>query len=160
MFSQAKHFLDLARQTKSGPTQEGYVRASIVFFLICFEAYFFEVVMGYIQEKGASIDPGELKKVEDGFRQNTGIHGAVRDWPKCLTGTSLDTQTKSYQDFVNFTKYRNALVHGKITEKIPSWGKLAQDIETIDHAELAQQTISEMIKSVAPHFGFDLPTWI
>jgi hypothetical protein len=51
IFGQAKHFLELARQAPPGTMQEGYVRASIVFFLISFEAYFFEVIRGYIQAK-------------------------------------------------------------------------------------------------------------
>ena len=160
IFSQSKHFLDLAKQNTTSSIQEGYIRASIVFSLMSFEAYFGEVVRGYIQQRGATINnPTGLKKVENGLRKHNGIHAAVRDWPKYLTGNSLDTTTKSYADFVNFTQYRNALVHGNITEKIPSWGKLAQDVETIDNAELAQGTILQMIKVVAAHFGFNVPTW-
>jgi hypothetical protein len=81
IFGQAKHFLELARQAPPGTMQEGYVRASIVFFLISFEAYFFEVIRGYIQAKRTTIDPAGLKKVEDELQLNTGIHEAVRYWP-------------------------------------------------------------------------------
>ena len=160
LFTQAKHFLASARQSASGSAQEGLIRASIVFSLMSFEAYFFEVVNGYIQQKGATLDPTGRMKVQDGLVKHTGIHEALRDWPKFLTGNSLDTTTKAYADFVNFTKYRNALLHGKITENIPSWGKLAQDVETIDGAELAQRTVSEMVKAVARHFGFPIRTWV
>ena len=120
LFTRAKHFLASARQSAPGSDQEGLIRASIVFSLMSFEAYFFQVVKGYIQQNGAKPDPTGLRKVEDGLVKHTGIHEAVRDWPRFLTGNSLDTTTQPYADFVNFTKYRNALLHGKITENIPS----------------------------------------
>jgi hypothetical protein len=51
-------------------------------------------------------------------------------------------------------------VHGQIAEKMRSWpGKLAQDVETIECADLAQETVSEMIKMTALHFGLDTPAW-
>jgi hypothetical protein len=159
IFAQAKHFLELAKASADPGIREGYARASIVFFIFAFEAYFFEVVRGYIQVKRAIIDPAALKKVEDGFQHNTGIREAVRDWPKVLTGQSLDTNTEPYQDLLNFIKYRNALVHGKITEPIPSWGKLAQDVETPDNADHARRSISAMTFIVSAHFGFDAPNW-
>jgi len=160
LFNQAKNFLASAKQIAGGSAQQGLVRASIVFSLMSFEAYFFEIVKGYMQEKGATLDPMVLRKVQDGFAKHAGIHEAVRDWPKFLTGKSLDATTNAYANFANLTKYRNALLHGKITEKIPSWGKLAQDVETIEAAEFAQRTAAEMVKVVASHFGFAIPTWL
>ena len=105
LFTQAKHFLASARQSATGSAQEGLIRASIVFSLMSFEAYFFfEVVNGCIQQKGATLDHTSLMKVQDGLVKHTGIHEALRNWPKFLTGNSLDTTTKPYADFVNFTK--------------------------------------------------------
>jgi hypothetical protein len=158
LFSHAKDFLGLAKKS-TGRVQEGFVRAAIIFSLMSFEAYWRDVIRGYIQTNRRSIDPSKLLKVEKELNTSRiGIHEALNNWPKVLTGKPLDTATKSFGNFVNFKEYRNLLVHGKITDKVPS-GKLAQDVETISEAELALQTVSEVIKIVAVHFGFSVPTW-
>jgi hypothetical protein len=116
--------------------------------------------MGFIHHNRATIDPDGLKKVERGLARRTGIQDAVKEWPKWLTGNTLP-KSSSCSNLVKFMKYRNALIHGKITEVIPSSGqKLAQDIETVDNAELALQTVSDMIKATAQHFGFQAPSWV
>jgi hypothetical protein len=56
-------------------------------------------------------------------------------------------------------KYRNSLVHGDVTARISSWGKLAQDIETLDYAALAHTTTVAMVETVADHFGLVRPAW-
>jgi hypothetical protein len=166
LHGQAKHFLHLAKQTPAGSEQEGFVRASIVFSVMSFEAFFFrEVIMGYIQRDGATLDPTKIKKVKDRLEGKdgrfTGIKNAVNTWPEWLTGKNLDAPACA--DFETLLAYRNALVHGDITKELPSplWGnKLAQEVETAANAELALQTIAEMIKAVALHFGLNLPPWV
>ena len=71
----------------------------------------------------------------------------------------MDSDTDFYRDWINFTEYRNALVHGKITERISGLGKLAQELEVIDQAQLAHATAAAMIKATAAHFGFDVAAW-
>ena len=87
---QAKRFLDLAKQTPSGSEQEGCVRASIVFSVISFEAFFFrEIIRGYIQQHASVLDPNKIGKIERGLSGNggfTGISGALENWPRLLTG--------------------------------------------------------------------------
>jgi hypothetical protein len=63
LFAQAKQFLDLAKHA-DGSAQEGYVRASIVFALMSFEAYWCDVITGYIQANGATVDQSILTKVK------------------------------------------------------------------------------------------------
>jgi hypothetical protein len=88
------------------------------------------------------------------------VQVGLERWPQTLVGTPLDTSAKVYDDFSNFREYRNFLEHGKISEPIrSSWRKLAQEIETLEYAELAQSTVSEMINMVARHFGYSLPAW-
>ena len=48
LFGQAKHFLELAEGDAIPSAAEAYIRASIVFALVSFEAYFFELVRAYI----------------------------------------------------------------------------------------------------------------
>jgi hypothetical protein len=160
LFGQAKHFLELARHDTDPQAREGHIRASIVFSHMAFEAYFREAVLGYIQQRSSAIDKSKLKQVEGGLHKRTGIQKAIREWPTLLTGQPLDSGTKLYKDWVNFTQYRNSLLHGKITEPISSSGKLAQEVETIEDAELAMATIAGMINAVAGHFKFDVPTWV
>lgn len=156
LFAQAKQFLDLAKHSDD-PSQEGYIRASIVFSLMSFEAYWRNVIRGYLQTKGATVD-------QSGWRRKlarTELKKALESWPEQLVGAPLRTSDKLYDDFSNLREYRNLLVHGKIEEPIrSSWGKLAQDIETIEYAELSRSTVSEMIKLVAQHFGDDIPAWV
>jgi hypothetical protein len=159
LFAQAEHFLELARRDTNYHVREGYIRASIVFFRMAFETYFLDVVRGYIQQRHSAIDIMKLNQVEMGIQKRIGIKKAICKWPDLLTGQPLDNGTKLYQDWDNFTQYRNALVHGKITEPIPSWGKLAQEVKTIEGVEHARATIAGMIKTVAGHFKFDVPTW-
>jgi hypothetical protein len=160
LYSQAEHFLDLAKQTAVGSEQEGYIRASIVFAVMSFEALFFrEIIRGYIQKHTGTIDTANLAKVEAGLygKGFAGILEAVSDWPLWLTGNNLDADASVYADFKGILDYRNALAHGDITRELrsPLWeNKLAQDIETVANAELALQTISEMRKAAALRFGF------
>jgi hypothetical protein len=162
LYSQAERFLDLAKQTAAGSEQEGYIRASIVFAVISFEALFFrEVIRGYIQEHRETLDPANLTRVEAGLygkgRGFAGILEAVSDWPRLLTGNDLDADASVYADFKGILDYRNALAHGDITKELrsPLWeNKLAQEIETVANAELALHTISEMRKAAALGFGF------
>jgi hypothetical protein len=150
--------LDLAKHA-DGSAQEGYVRASIVFALMSFEAYWRDVITGYIQENGATVDQSRLTKVKKEMAR-ADLKKALERWPQTLVGTPLDTSAKVYDDFSNFREYRNFLVHGEILEPIrSSWGKLAQEIETLEYAELAQSTVSEMINMVVRHFGYSLSAW-
>jgi hypothetical protein len=163
LFSQAKYFLALARDSAPGNSQEGLIRASIVFFLMSFEAFFLELVKGYIQQNRAKLNeeyPEAVAKVEEALEKKRPFSDAVNKWPKLLTGTSLNSTTEAHQNFLHLTEYRNCLVHGKISEPIPGWGKPAQDVETVDSAELAQRTVSAMLKMVSSHFGIAPPTWI
>jgi hypothetical protein len=158
LFAQAKHFLDLAKHN-TGSAQEGYIRASIVFSLMSFEAYWHNVIKGYIQAKGATVDRSRLARIKKEMPR-TDLKKALESWPQALVGVSFDISAKFYDDFSNFREYRNFLVHGKIEEPIrSSWGKLAQDIETVEYAELALRTVSEMSKTVARHFGYEMPEW-
>ncbi len=158
LFAQAKEFLDLAK--RSG-TPEGYIRASIVFSLMSFEAYWGNVIRGYIQQKGNGIhNPAKLPEIQKALNNRFSIKTALETWPQLLVGEPLDTSTEFYENFDNFREYRNCLVHGKISEPIrSSWGKLAQDVETISDAGLAHQTVRKMVKVVALHFGYAIPTW-
>jgi hypothetical protein len=159
LFAQAKQFLDLAKHS-DGSTQDGYIRASIVFSLMSFEAYWRDVITCYIQGNGATVDQSRLAKVKKEMAR-TDLKKALERWPQALVGTPLDTSAKVYDDFSNFREYRNFLVHGKISEPIrSSWGKLAQEIETVEYAALARITVSEMINMVAGHFGYSIPAWV
>ena len=164
LFKQARQFLDLAMETAPGNSQEAFIRASIVFSLMSFEAFYLELIKGYVQQNRPALEkehPGAAAKVEEDLRKNQGILEAVKESPKLLTGGPLDCATEAYRNFVKLTKYRNNLVHGKIVEEIPGWGKLlAQDVETVDSAELAQRTISAMLEVVSSRFGIASPTWI
>jgi hypothetical protein len=158
LFSQAKYFLASASDSAPGTPQEGLVRASILFSLMSFEASFFAIVKGYIQRNRAALNPEAVAWVAEALKKNTGISDAVQEWPKLLRGEPLDSGTEVYRNLVKFTKYRNCLVHGKITDPIPGWGKsLAQDVETVGSAELAQRTVSAMLKVVSDHFGVAPP---
>lgn len=160
LFAQAKQFLDFVKQS-DGPTQEGYIRASIVFSLMSFEAYWRDVISGYIQAKGATVDKSRLAKVRREMGANIGLKKALESWPQDLIGRPLDNSTRFYEDFSNFREYRNSLVHGKIAEPIhSSWRKLAQEVETVEYAELSRRTVSDMITMVAQHFGYDIPAWV
>lgn len=159
LFSQANSFLQLASDPSQSSLREACVRAAILFFQMSFEAYFHDAILGYIQQNRAAIKAPSLDKVEKGIQSTTGIAGAVCKWPKLLTGKSLPAQTQAFKDFSNFLKYRNALVHGSITAKIPGWGKLAQEVETVQYATLARTTTTEMVKMVAAHFGLPVPAW-
>lgn len=159
LFAQAKQFLELAKHS-DGHAREGYIRASIVFSLMCFEAYWRDVINGYIQEKGNTVERSSLEKIRRDMAR-IDLKKALERWPQELVGTPLDISAKCYDDFSNFREYRNFLVHGKISEPIrSSWGKLAQEIETIECAELSRRTVSDMIKMVAQHFGYDTPAWV
>jgi hypothetical protein len=160
LFAQAKQFLDLAKHS-DGSAQEGYIRASIVFSLMSFEAYWRDVIRGYIQEKGATVDQSRLATVKKEMKEDIGLKKALESWPQALVGTSLDTNAKCYDEFSNFREYRNFLVHGKILEPIrSSWGKSSHEIETVEYAELSRRTVSEMIKMVAERFGYSIPEWV
>ena len=159
LYGQAKYFLTSAKRSAVNE-QEGLIRASIVFFLMSLEAYFFaEIIKEYLQKNDATLDPVKVKKIQDGLLKHTGFRKAIQTWPTVLTGRPL-IQTSAYSNFVRFVEYRNCLLHGKITERIPSWRKLAQEVETINNCELAQKTVSEMVTMTAQHFGFDVPTWV
>ena len=160
LFGQATHFLQLARREKEHQALEGHIRASVVFSQMAFEAYFRDAIRGFIQENRSKIDPSSLAKVERQLAsRHVGIREAVSEWPSLLTGKPLDSGTEFYRDWQNFMKYRNALVHGKITEMIPDLGKLAQELETLDQAQLAHATAAAMIKATAAHVGFAIPAW-
>jgi len=159
LFAQAKQFLDLAKHS-DGSVQEGHIRASIVFSLMSFEAYWGDVIRGYIQEKGAAVDQAKLAKIKKDMPR-IDLKKALESWPQALVGAQLDTSAKIYDEFSNFREYRNSLVHGKISDPIrSSSGKLAQDFENVESAELSRRTVSEMIKMVARHFGYDIPAWV
>ena len=159
LFPQAKQFLDLAKHS-DGSTQEGCIRASIVFSQMSFEAYWRDVITGYIQANAATVDQARVAKVKKEMAR-ADLKKALERWPEFLVGTPLDTSAKVYDDFSNFREYRNFLSHGKISEPIRStWGKLAQEIETVEYAELARRTVSEMNNMVAQHFGYDIPAWV
>lgn len=163
LYSQATRFLDLAEQISVGSEQEGYVRASIVFSVMSFEAFFFrEIIVGYIHQHRATLDPAKVEKVEGGLSGRGGFIGikkALAEWPSLLTGKALDPSASAHY-FVKLLGYRNALTHGDITRHIPQWGKLAQDVETVDEAKLALKTTAELAKAAALHFGFDAPPWV
>lgn len=160
LFAQAKMFLDLAKASEH-TAQEGHIRAAIVFFLMAFEASFLDAVRSYIYQKGSGVDAGKLGKVERELKKGSPIWTALKTWPELLVGTALDTGSKCYDDFDNFRAYRNTLVHGKIAEPTgSSWGKTAQEFETVAYAEMSRDTVSAMIKLVAGHFGQPAPTWI
>jgi hypothetical protein len=159
LFVQAKQFSDLAKHS-DGSAQEGFIRASIVFSLMSFEAYWRDVITGYIQANAATVDQSRLAQVKKEMAHRTDLKKALESWPQALVGTPLDTSAKVYDDFSNFREYRNILVHGKISEPIrSSWGKLAQEIETVECAELARRTVSEIINMVARHFCYSMPAW-
>jgi hypothetical protein len=160
--SQASHFLELAQQAPAGE-QESFVRASLLFSVMSFEAFFFrECIMGYIQQHHGVLDPKKVKKVRDGLSGKdgkfTGITSALNTWPPSLTGKNLTAPT----EFTTLLAYRNAIVHGDITKELPNplWGcKLAQEVETVASADRALETVSQMIKAAALHFGFSPPPW-
>jgi hypothetical protein len=154
LFAQAKQFLDLA---KISAEQEAHIRATIVFSIMAFEAYWHDLIRGFIQEKGARIPQQNVQEVEDQLLRS-GINNALRQWPKLLVGKPLDMSTPSYLNFDSFRQYRNCLVHGNIVGRLPS-GRLAQEVETIPDAELAVETVSDLVRIVATHFGFPVPTW-
>lgn len=163
--SQAKHLLELAKQTPVGNVQEGYVRASIVFSVMSFEAFFYrEIIGGFIEQNRAALDPKAVQKVENGLNGKkgvgfTGIERAVETWPRLLTGRALDPSASA--ELVRLLDYRNALAHGDITRKLQRWGgKLAQEVETVATAELALHMIGEFKTHVAQHFGFSPPPWV
>jgi hypothetical protein len=159
--SQAKHFLDLAKQTAAGGEREGHVRASIVFSVMSFEAFFFrEVIRGFIRQKRATVDPAKVKKVEEGLDgpRFTGIREALEKWPRLLDRGAL--KPAAIADFVKLLEYRNALTHGDIVRRLPLWGnKLAQEVETVPYAELVLHRTGDITTTVAQHFGFSPPTW-
>jgi len=163
LFDQAQQFLRFAENPLQGGSQEGFIRASIVFFLMSFEAFFYELIKGFIQqnrERLAAERPKDLAKVEKQIKGTTGICDAVKDWPKLLTDGSLNPDAEAYRDFRKLTKYRNSLMHGNISEEIPGWAKLlAQDVETVRSAELARRTVSAMLEMVSSHFGVPPPDW-
>jgi hypothetical protein len=160
LFAQAKQFLDLAKHS-AGSAQEGCIRASIVFSLMSFEAYWRDVITGYIQANGATVDQSRLAKVKKEMARRIDLKTSLETWPQALVGAPLDTSSKFYDEFTNFREYRNLLMHGKISEPIrSSWGKLAQEIETVEYAELARSTVSEMTKMVAERFGYTIPEWV
>src|SRR5690348_11617991 len=91
LFVQAKQFLDLAKHSE-GYSQEGYIRASIVFFLMSFEAYWRDVIRGHIQTKGPTVD-------QTGWRRKlvrTDLKKALEIWPQELVGAPLPTSDKFY----------------------------------------------------------------
>ena len=159
LFSQVKMFLEFARDARDRTTRDGHIRAAIIFALMAFEAYFMEVARGYIGQRKSDIDGEKLKQVEE-EQKYIGIRTAVRTWPELLTGQSLNRDSKIYKDWENFVEYRNALLHGDIVRQLDSSKVLAQDVETIENAAHARDTIAGMIKVVAEHFEFDLPTWV
>ena len=159
VYGQAKHFLDLAKGSQNPTDKDGYVRAAFVFFVISFEAHFYEVVRGFIQAHRPSVAPQELRRVEDELKRNIGMQKAVREWPQRLTGRSLDTQGPLFTELIKVIEYRNWLVHGKIAQTVPSWRKLAQEIETTENAERAGETVAAMVAQVSQHFGFETPHW-
>ena len=159
LFAQAKQFLAIARQS-DGSAQEGYIRAAIVFSLMCFEAHWHDAITGYLQKNTDIADQSQLGKIKRGLARFD-LKKALEQWPQALVGTPFNLNAKYYDDFSNFREYRNFLVHGKISEPIrSSWGKLAQEIETVEYAELSVKAIAEMIKMVSQHFGYDIPDWV
>jgi hypothetical protein len=155
---QATHFLELAKQTRVGSEQEGYVRASILFSVMSFEAFFFrEIIWGFIEQNSATLDPKNAQKVDNGLNGRngrfTGIKEAVKTWPCLLTRRALDPSASAD---LRLLEYRNALAHGDITKQLQG-GKLAQEVETVADAEFALNTIEEFKEHVARHFGFAPP---
>jgi hypothetical protein len=159
VYGQAKHFLDVAKTSQSPAEKDGYVRAAFVFLVMSVEAHFYEVVRGFIQTNRANLPSKGLDKVEEELKRNTGLQRALREWPQHLTGKSLDLQGAPYLDLIKIIDYRNWLVHGKIAQTVPSWGILAQEIETIENAEAATKTVALMVTQVSQHFGFKAPDW-
>lgn len=154
---QAKHFLDLAKRTATADSErEGFVRASIVFSVMSFEAFFFnEIIRGYVQRHAATLDAAKVRTIEKGLTGGPpfkGIAAALNDWPCLLTGNAL-APSSSTEYFTKLLEYRNALTHGDIIRHLPMWGTLAQEVENIANAELALQATAEMKLSVAAHFG-------
>jgi len=125
-----------------------------------FEAYWYDVAESYIQaNRNDKSKAKKLQKVEKALKKWVGIKKALDKWPERLTGKPLNKKLACYQQYDNFREYRNRLLHGEVSGKLPS-GRLAQDLETIADAELALQAVSEMIKVVATHFGFPVPSWV
>ncbi len=159
LLDQAKQLVDQARR---GTLAETCTRASILFSVMAVEAYFKDAVRGFIEANRAHILSANLKKVEDGLigrgRRVAGIYEALGDWPQLLTGKPLDKTIQAYKDYDNFRNYRNLLVHGRVSDTLPS-GKLAQEVETLKDAEHAILSAAEMIKAMAAHFGLQPPTW-
>lgn len=157
---QANGFLQLAKQTRNANEQEAYVRASMVFSVMSFEAFFFrEVVKSYIQKNAATLDAANVAKVEGGLNgpHFTGIKKAMKKWPILLGLKPLNSASTEYLD--KLLGYRNALAHGNITRSLGEGG-LAQDVETTHDAEIALKKVGELIKEVAQHFGFTPPPWV
>ncbi len=159
LYRQASRFTNLAGSAGEEDEKLAYVRASIVFSLISFEAHFNEVVRRYLQANREKIVPDNLGRVEKGLASRTPIDRALREWPALLTGSSLNTETEPYLSYSSFREYRNSLVHGKITQPIQSLGVLVQDMETVDNARRSVRAVAEMIVLVSRHFSFDPPSW-
>lgn len=168
LFKQAERFLDLARNECIGSSQEGFIRASIVFYLMSFEAFFFALVKGYIQQRRTTLSPSAVLKVER--KKNPRISEVIEAWPELLTGMPLDYGTREYRCWKRLTYYRNALVHGKISEHIEGDEKspgsqvwtppIAQEFETLESVELARRAVSGMMEMTVSCFGIPSPTWI
>ena len=108
---------------------------------------------------GFSREDKTLVKLLSELKRNTGLQKAVREWPQRLTGRSLDTQAPLFTELIKVIEYRNWLVHGKIAQTVPSWRRLAQEIETTENAERAGETVAAMVAQVSQHFGFEAPHW-
>src|SRR5688572_16284594 len=82
LFRQGEHFLRTASQSSDARVREGYIRASILFFLMAFEAYFHAAIRGYVQQNRASIPPAKLQQLEKKMGEKSGrLAEAVRTWP-------------------------------------------------------------------------------
>ncbi len=83
LLSQAKLFIDMV---KKGESQEACIRASILFSMMSFEAYFRDVVREYIETNRATISAATVQEVEEQLAARTGIERALNHWPAMLTG--------------------------------------------------------------------------
>ena len=154
---QAKRFAELAHNDEE---QEAHIRASIIFSLLCVEAHYNAIVRSYMQDHRSTIPAAKLKKVESSLRARSGITNALETWPALLTGTSLDRKSATYTTYTQFREYRNALIHADITRPLRTAGELAQEMETVENADLAFETTAEMIRMISLHFGYDVPAWV
>ena len=140
------------------------VRATVIFAFTAIEAFMNKMAFYYL-EKNKDIDPfivDYLKERQPIFKNGSktynkkylSLDDKITDWTIIITGNKFDKSDFVWQNFIKIKKFRNIMLHGHPdSEEI-------YDNATLEMAQLAVDTVSNIIKRFYEYDGNRYPPWV